>query len=320
MQAINTDFTQGLTAIQKVLYYLLLTLLRAMSIWPLRVLYAFSSVLYVLVYKVIGYRRKLVRRNLHDSFPDKSEQELLSIEKRFYRFFCDYIMETVKLTTMSHQEMNRRVHFSGMEHVNTLVNKGQSVILYLGHYCNWEYVTSIGMHVQAERFFGGQVYHILENKVINAVILKVRSGMGTESVSMQMVLRKILEQKKAGIPVVMGFISDQVPLHQATRYWTRFLNHDGTLVITGTEVIARKCDFACVYLDISRPSRGHYHIQVVPICDHAASQPEWHITERYIRLMEQSIQRAPEYWLWTHNRWKRTLTTYRQWLSENNKQ
>jgi len=311
----HTDFTTGFTIRDKVIYYTLFSIVYLISLLPFPVLYALSDMLYLLIYKLVGYRKKLVRKNLRESFPEKSAEELKSIEKKFYHFFCDYIMETIKLTSISKEEMRRRVKYTGMEHVNEYLEKGHNVVLYIGHYCNWEWITSIGLHV-SDDVLVGQIYHILENKPFNALLLYIRSRMGTESISMQVTLRKIIEKRREGTPLVIGFISDQVPLYQATRHWLTFLNHDGTIVITGTEQIAKQMDFSCVYLDVSCPRRGYYNIDVVPMCEESKGIPNWELTDQYFQLFEQSIRRAPEYWLWTHNRWKRDQKGFEQWQKE----
>lgn len=308
----HKDFTNDLNFGEKALYYFLFGIVFVFSILPFPVLYALSDVLYLLIYRVVGYRKKLVRKNMRDSFPEKSAEELSVIEKKFYHFFCDYILETIKLATISQDEMKRRVKFNGVEHINDCIDKGHNVALYIGHYCNWEWVTSIGLHVP-DNIFGGQVYHILNNKALNALLLYIRSRMGTESISMQVILRRIIEVQRTHKPQVIGFISDQVPLYPATRYWTDFLNHKDTIVITGTEVIAKKFDFSCIYFDISRPRRGYYDVDIIPMVENSKDVPDWDITEQYFRLFEKTIQRAPEYWLWTHNRWKRTLEGMEEW-------
>lgn len=312
MKENNLNFAKNLTFVQKILYYLLYGIVYLHSLLPLRVLYVFSNMLYLLMYYVVHYRKKLVRKNLRDSFPEKTEEELMRIEHAFYHWFCDYIYETIKLASMSKKQMKRRVTYHNLEYLNKLIDEKRNVVLYLGHYCNWEWVTSIGLHV-SNNILGGQVYHPLENAAFNALMLKVRSSMGPESISMVNILRHILKARKEGKNCVIGFISDQSPLFPATRYWTDFLNHKDTLVITGTEQIARSCDFACVYLDITRPKRGYYDINIVPMVVNPKEHAEWEITEMYIRLFEKTIQRQPEYWLWTHNRWKRTLEGLYVW-------
>ncbi len=306
------NFTKNLSIGQKVLYYLLYGIVYAHSLLPLWLLYRFSDFLYLLLYYVVGYRKKMVRKHLKDSFPEKDEKELRSIEHRFYHWFCDYIYETIKLASMSKKQMRRRVAYHNLEYINKLTTEKRNIALYLGHYCNWEWVTSIGLYLP-ENMMLGQVYHPLESPAFDALMLKVRSSMGTESVSMLNVLRHILKERKAGRNCIIGFISDQSPLFPATRYWTDFLNHKDTLVITGTEQLAKSCDFACVYLDISRPKRGYYDINIVPMTDTPKAHADWEITEMYFRLFEKTIQRQPEYWLWTHNRWKRTLEGMHEW-------
>lgn len=305
----NSNDNTKMTVLEKVLYGILYSFVYVVSLIPFKIIYFLSDGLYLLIYKAVGYRKKVVRENLASSFPEKSVEELREIEKRFYHFFCDYIFETIKLTSMSKEEMKRRVKYTGLEELDKCLNNGHNVALYLGHYCNWEWVTSIRLHITGD-ILGGQVYHILENKVFNALLLKIRSSMGTESISMQIIFRKIVETNRQNRKMVLGFISDQVPLLQATRYWTTFLNHEGTLVITGTETIAKKCDFSCVYLDISRPKRGYYDINIVPMFEETKDIPDWEITERFIRLFEKTIQRSPEYWLWTHKRWKRNYKEF----------
>lgn len=312
----NTDFTTGLNWWQKSLYYMVWGLLYVISLLPLSVLYVLSDGLYFLVYHIARYRKPLVRKNLRDSFPEKTEAELLVIEHKFYHFFCDYILETIKLTSMSMNEMSKRVKFNNIEYLNKCFEDGHNIAAYLGHYCNWEWVTSLGLQFD-ENVFVGQVYHILESPVFNALMLKIRSAMDTHSISMQIILRKIIETKREGSKMIIGFISDQVPLYPATHYWTHFLNHEGTIVITGTEQIAKKFDLSCVYFDVSRPRRGYYNIDVIPICESSKGKPDWEVTEQYFRLFEKSIQRAPEYWLWTHNRWKRDRKGFEEWKKIN---
>jgi KDO2-lipid IV(A) lauroyltransferase len=281
--------------------------------------YAVSDLLYCLVYHVVKYRRSLVRRNLSESFPEKTAEELLKTERKFYHWFCDYIIETFALASMSHKEMRRRVTYHNMEYIRELFDKGYNVALYIGHYCNWEWIISIGLHLP-ERVWAGQVIHELDYKPLDSVFLKLRSSMGTESVTRDVILRKIVRvTRQEKRQMVVGFISDQSPIYQSAHYWTNFLNHPDTLVLTGTERIAKQCNFACVYLDVSRPRRGYYDINVVPMVEESKNVPDWAITEQYFRLFEQTIRRAPQYWLWTHNRWKRNLEGLKRYNATVNK-
>ena len=302
----HTDFTKEFTRSQRLLYRLLYGTVYLHSLLPMWVLFRLSDLLYLVLYRLVGYRKAIVRKNLRESFPEKGEEELREIEVNFYHWFCDYIYETIKLTSISKDEMRLRVTYHNLEYVNRHLADGHNVALYLAHYCNWEWVTSIGLHLPGS-VAGGQVYHPLKSPVFNALLLKLRSRMGTESVAMAGVLRRFVQFRRDKMPFVFGFISDQIPMLQSTHYWTNFLSHPDTLVITGTERLAKQFDAVCVYLDISRPRRGYYDITVVPMAEHTHDVPDWQLTEQYFRLLEKTIQHTPEYWLWTHNRWKRDL-------------
>lgn len=302
----DTDYTKGLNLWQRMAYHLLCGIVYVFSLLPLRVLYLLSDGLYLLLCCVVRYRVDIVRKNLRESFPGKTDAELLAIERDFYHWFCDYIFETVKVASISKAEMRRRVTYHNMAYVNAQVEAGRNVVLYLAHYCNWEWVTSFGLYVPPY-VDGGQIYHPLENRIFDALMLRIRSRMGTANVPMAAVLRRFVRLRREKRPFVFGFISDQIPMLQSTHYWTDFLGHPDTLVITGTERLAKQFDAVCVYLDIRRPRRGYYDITIVPMAEQTHDIPDWQITEQYFRLLEGTIRRAPAYWLWTHNRWKRNL-------------
>lgn len=298
---------------EHILFVLLYGMVYAMSLLPLSVLYLFSDGLYLLVYRIVGYRRHVVRRNLANSFPEKSEAERRAIERGFYRFFCDYIVETVKMASISRREITRRVRYTGLEYVRQALDANRNVALYLAHYCNWEWITSI-MLFMPQDIYGGQVYHVLTNKVMDKLLLRLRSRMGTVNIPRFELLRRVVEQKKAGRRMVIGFISDQAPEMHTITFWTDFLHQD-TAVISGTETIARKYDFACLFLNIRRPRRGYYDVSIEPLAMDAAPLPPFEVTERYARALERNIRQQPENWLWTHNRWKRTRQHYEQFLA-----
>lgn len=304
--------TSDFSVFQKIAFYSLYGLIYIISLIPFRLMYMLSGVLFAIFYHIVRYRRRLVRKNISDSFPEKTAVEIKHIERQFYNWFCDYILETIKLASISKNEMRRRVTYNNTEHLYELLDKGCNVALYLGHYCNWEWVTSICMYVP-DNCFGGQVYHPLENKVMDAIMLKLRSRMGSECVPMSQIMRKIISLRRENRQFVVGFISDQVPIYPNTHYWSNFLNHDNTLFITGTERLAKRSDIACVYLDITRPRRGYYHIDIVPMTDKPKKYEDFQITEMYVRLFEKTIMRNPQYWLWTHNRWKRTYKGFKEW-------
>lgn len=296
---------------RKMLYYLTRGLIWLLSLLPLGVLYVISDGLYQLVFRVVGYRRKVVRKNLTDSFPEKSEQEIIKIEKDFYHWFCDYIVETIKLMTMSRKEMDRRCVFKNPEVLDRCVEEGQSCGIYLGHYCNWEWVSSLP-RVFTKNAVCCQIYHALENKDFDELFKYIRGRFDAVSIPMAESLRVIMKYQQQGQPVIIGYISDQVPFWNNIHYWSDFLNHD-TPVLTGTEKILRRLNHAVFYLDMSRPRRGYYVGEFKLITREPKQMEEFAITECYTRMLEKTIQRAPAYWLWTHNRWKRTRE---EWLRD----
>lgn len=293
---------------KKVLYYAVFAFWYFISLFPLKLLYVLSDGLFYLVYYVVRYRRPLVRKNLTSSFPDKSEGEIVKIEKGFYSWFCDYIVETLKLFTMSKEQMCRRMAFRNTEAIEKAVAEGRSCAVYLGHYGNWEWISSLPLWV-SDKATCLQIYHVLENKAFDALFLRVRSRMGSDSIPMEDTLKSIIRRKAEGQRMVIGFIADQVPLWNSIHYWSNFLHHD-TPVFTGTERIAKHQDMAVFYLDVTRPKRGYYEADFKLVSDKIQEEPKFAVTESYMKLLEATIRRAPQYWLWSHNRWKRTHEEY----------
>jgi KDO2-lipid IV(A) lauroyltransferase len=246
-----------------------------------------------------------VRKNLVNAFPDKDLKEIIKIEKGFYAFFCDYAVETLKMLTMSEKEMRRRMTYEGLvEAEKAMTESGKSCILYLGHYCNWEWVTSIPMHLNNEAIVRGHIYHPLENKFFDNLFLKIRSRFGSENISMNATLRRIVNIRRKGKQFMIGFISDQTPEWDSIRYWTNFMNQD-TPVFSGTERIARQTESLVYYLNMTRPKRGYYHGNFILMTAEPQNLPENALTDMYFQLLEESIRHNPQYWLWSHNRWKR---------------
>lgn len=288
----------------KTAYYIIYGIWYALSLLPMWVHYVFSDILFFIVFHILHYRRRTVWVNLVTSFPEKSEYELLAIERRFYRWFCDYIAETVKLLTISREEIRRRMVFRNTAEIDRCVAEGQSCAVYLGHYCNWELVTSLPLWV-SDRAQCGQIYHPLENTLFDRLFFRLRGRFGGVSIPMQETLRKVVEYRSRKQPVVIGYISDQVPFWWNIHHWCDFLHHD-TPVLSGTERIARRMNHAVFYLDINRVCRGRYEAEFRLISREPQSMKEFEITDIYFRMLEDTIRRNPEYWLWTHNRWKRT--------------
>ncbi len=288
----------------KIGYYIVYALWYVASLLPMRIHYWLSNLLFYILFYVIRYRRQVVWLNVVTAFPEREPEEHKEIERRFYRWFCDYLVETIKLMTITPEELKKRFVFKGTELINQCIEEGQSCAFMLGHYCNWEWVTSLILWV-SDKAKRGQIYHPLENKDFNHLFLHVRQRMGGICIPMNETLRQIIQFNRQGTPVAIGYIADQAPFWWNIHHWCMFLHHD-TPVLTGTERIARKMNHAVFYLDITRPQRGYYEAEVKLITRQPQAMPEYEITDQYFRLLESSIQKHPEYYLWTHDRWKRT--------------
>lgn len=285
---------------EKIALSLVTCCFKAIAILPYRVLYILSDLLYPVVYYLVKYRRKVVRKNLVNSFPEKSVDEIVTIEKKFYRHFCNYFVETIKLLHISDEEMRRRLEFVNVEVLEKLCQDGKPVLLYLGHQGNWEYVTSIMLWLTGD-MVGCQTYHPLSNKVMDKFFLRLRSRFNTLSVSQKQTLRLVLTLLKEGKQPILGLIADQRPRRKFATTWMRFLNQP-TPLITGGETMGERIGANYVYGSMTCVKRGYYKMTIQPI--EPIEGEEFSYVKQYMRMLEKDIQREPHLWLWTHKRWK----------------
>ena len=287
------------------MYHLLSFFLKLLSCIPFKVLYVLSDGLFYVLYYVIRSRRPIVRKNLTESFPEKSEQEILKIEKNFYRYFTDQVLESCKMTTISPEEVSQRMKFTNVEAADAVLKSGKSIALYIGHYGNWEWVSSIpwwlGKEVRAV-----QIYHQLRNESMDKLMLHIRERMGAVSVEMRKTARYITEMANSGQVSIVGFIADQSPRKKEVRYFLPFLHHK-TPVLTGTEKIIKHYDFEAWFLNMKRIKRGYYEAELIRIHENPKELPDFELTAIYYQMLEQMIQNRPELYLWTHNRFKHAL-------------
>ena len=202
--------------------------------------------------------------------------------------------------------------FEGLDQVKKDFANGRSVSVYLGHYCNWEWISSLGLHLDEQC---GQIYHPLENATLDRLFLYMRGRFKAQSIKMDDTFLTILKWKKEGRKNIVGYIADQVPGYNNIHYWADFLHHD-TPVFTGAERISKIMDTAVYYIDVERPRRGYYTARFIKIADSLNEHPVFFATEQYFRLLEKNIQRAPQYWLWSHKRWKRTREEFNRMFTE----
>lgn len=284
------------------MYHLLSFLLKLISYIPFRVLYVLSDGLYYILYYIIRYRRKIVRKNLTESFPTLKGKEILQVEKKFYRYFTDQVLESCKMATISPEEMKKHMKFTNIEAANAVFKEGKTIALYMGHYGNWEWISSIPLWV-AEGVTSVQIYHKLRNDNMNRLILNMRERLGAISVEMRKTARYITEISNTNQVSVIGFIADQSPKKKEVRYFLPFLHHR-TPILVGTEKIVKHYGFEAWFLDMKRVKRGYYEAELIRMHEEPASLPDFELTEIYFRMLEKMIQERPELYLWTHNRFK----------------
>ncbi|MAW21083.1 MAG: lipid A biosynthesis acyltransferase [Flavobacteriales bacterium] len=281
--------------ITKIFYYILLL---PISVLPYTILYFISDLLFLVLYRIIGYRKKIVFGNLKRSFPDKSEKELSIIMSNFYRHLCDIIMEGVKGFTISEKEIRKRLIIKNPEFSNYFSDKGKSIIFVGGHYNNWEICAQAFSMYSNHKCVG--IYKPLSDKFLNQKVYTSRSKYGMHLVSMKQA-KKSFDSGNEVKAIVFG--SDQNPSNPKRAYWMSFLKQD-TAVLFGVEKYSKEYNWPVVYVSISKVKRGYYEAEYSLITDQPTEQPYGKITEDFTKRLEQDIINQPEYWLWSHKRWK----------------
>lgn len=267
---------------------------------PLRVMYGISGFFFVLIFHVFGYRKDVVYNNLRNSFPQKSEEEIDAIAQRFYRYFTDVFVESIKGIHFTPKDFDKRMTIKGVEHCNKVFEENRSCILMLAHYGNWEWTRAMGLSLKHELL---AVYHPMKNKYFDRYVRRLRQQLHASLIAMRDTYKVLYEGYEAGRLTATGFISDQSP-PRGKGYWTTFLNQD-TAFFEGGAKIAQKTNSAIIYMTIRRKKRGYYEMTLTPMFDQPRNATTSEIIERYIEITEELIHEAPEYWLWTHRRWKR---------------
>lgn len=260
-------------------------------------------ILYPLVYYVVKYRLKIVRKNLHNSFPEKTKTELKTLEKRFYHHFSDLLVEIIYGYRATDEQMRKHVVFENVELVEKLALQTNGVIAYLGHICNWEWIADLSKRFSNASMIEYNVYRQLKSTSADKMMLELRGKRGGECIEKNQLLRKLVVLRHSAHPYIIGMVADQKPSKRSSYIWTQFL-HQETAFLDGSEVIAQKFGFSAVYARIESIKRGYYSIRFEVITDNPDSMQPGEMTKKYATLLEQNISSQPEQWLWTHNRWK----------------
>lgn len=275
--------------------------MRLLAGLPLGVLYVFSDIAFPILYYIIRYRRSLVRENLRCSFPEKDEKEIVRIEKAFYHNLCDVFIEAFKCLNISDEEMRRRVEILNCELPERIASQGKNVFMLLGHCGCWEWCQEVCMRYKNPKK-SCEIYKQIKNKYFSSLMHEIRSRWNTEQIEMKQAVRTLLKWSSEGEPFLCGFIQDQRPDVKAKDGIT-FLNQQ-TWYAPGAEEIAHKTGAESVYLNVERTSRGHYRLTFLEMHPNTEeSNSPYPLSRNYWRLLEQTIRRQPELWLWSHNRW-----------------
>lgn len=285
---------------QLLVFILVYPLLWLVSILPFRLLYALSDAIYILLYYLIGYRKKVVRGNLQLAFPEKSLSEIKQIEKKFYKHMCDLFLEMIKSLTISKSEMIKRFSFTNLEVIKNFEKQKRNVILVCGHYASYEWMMSLGYHINHK---GYGVYMPIANKYFDRLVKKIRTRHGAYLIAKKDATKTIRKHKEDNVLALYGLASDQSPQLQRARYWRTFMGVK-VPVFLGAEKLSKELDYPVVFMDIQKIKRGYYQTTFTVITDNPKALPDYKITDTFTELLEAQIKAKPEYYLWTHKRFK----------------
>lgn len=281
-------------------YILVYPILWLISILPFRVLYALSDCVYVMLYYIIGYRKKVVTNNLELVFPNKPKSEIYKIRKKFYHHLCDMFLEMAKTMSISRKQLAKRFKILNVEELKRLEALDKSIILMYGHYASWEWSLELQNHVSYEGF---GVYKKLANPYFDRLVRRMRSKFNTTLITTKDTISTINQNEAKGIKSIVAFLSDQSPRLSKEVYWGTFMGIE-VPCFTGAERLAKKLDLTIAYLKVTKVKRGHYEAEIKTLTETPKDYKDYELTDMFLREVEQQIYKAPEYYFWTHKRWK----------------
>ena len=282
------------------LFIIAYPLLLIISILPFRILYILSDIICFIVYRVIGYRKKVVRSNLALALPHLSDQERLVIEKKSYKHLCDMFLEMIKTMSISKKEMDKRFTYKNLEEYRNLEKEGKSIALMLAHYASYEWVVSMNSKVS---FKGYGIYKKVNNKYFDRLVRRIRSKFDAELISIDKTSEVIAKNYASNVKSTYGFASDQSPQLRGINHWHKFMGIE-VPVYVGGELLSKKFDMNMMFLKVSKVKRGYYEAEFELLSNDVKSVPNFELMNTFLGKVEQQILEAPEYYLWTHRRWK----------------
>ncbi|WP_395051409.1 lysophospholipid acyltransferase family protein [Flavobacterium sp.] len=283
-----------------ILYLIAYPILWCISMLPFPLLYLFSDFVYIIVYYVIGYRKKTVRENLELAFPNLSAQERLFIEKKSFRHLCDMFLEMIKTMTISKKEIRKRFVVTNLDVYKKLEAQDKSIAMMLAHYASYEWVISMNAYVTFSAF---AIYKKIANPYFDKLVRTIRSRFKAELITTKDTIPTIITNNKNKLLSIYGFASDQSPRLSSAFHWQKFMGIE-VPVHTGAEMLSKKYDMNVIFLKVKKVKRGYYQASFEVISENVKEVPNYEITDKFLKLVEQQIYESPEYYLWTHKRWK----------------
>ena len=253
-----------------------------------------------MLYHIVGYRKQTVQENLKLVFPEKSEAERQLITKRFYHHLCDMILEAIKSMSISVEDMKARFKFTNIELIKEFEKQNKSIVLMCAHYGSWEWIFIIQTYV---KFRGYAIYKRLNNKYFDKLVRDIRARYNSYLVTTKETIPTLTENMKNGILTMNGFVSDQTPKKEKAYHWNTFMGIE-VPIHTGAEMLAKKLDMPVIFFSVKRVKRGFYETTFQTLAEHPNEFKDYEITDQFLKLVENQIHEAPQYYLWTHKRWK----------------
>lgn len=267
---------------------------------PFFLFYKMSDVFYFIVYHIVGYRKRTVWNNLKLVFPDKSDVELKKIQRKFYSHLCDMFLEIIKSMAITEKQMKKRFVYTNVEVVHDLEKKNKSIIMLCSHYASWEWMGILATQINLQTF---GVYQKIVNPYFDRLIQRMRARFNAKLMTAGQATGIIVNNQKKNELGIYAMVSDQSPSWRRAKYWRDFMGIK-TPVFTGAENLARRYDLAVIYMKVKKVKRGHYEATLVPICEDSTKAAAFEITDKYLNILEEQIRETPEFYLWTHRRWK----------------
>lgn len=285
---------------QFIAYILIYPFLWIISILPFRILYLLSDGAYILVYYILGYRKNVVKQNLMLVFPEKSGLERKQIMKGFYHHLCDMILESIKSLTISEAQINKRFVFTNLEEVKQYETTNKSIIAMCGHYASWEWIVTLQRHLN---FTGYGVYKRLRNPYFDKLAKRVRGKYNSYLITTKETIPTLMKSKKENKLFLCGMAADQSPKLRKAYHWKEFMGIK-VPAHTGAEMISKKLDLPVVFLKVTKVKRGHYKATFKTIASDPSLFKNYEITDKFLSLVEEQIYENPQFYLWSHRRWK----------------